>query len=123
MRFIAVILVVSMGLLGLNRFMVALEWMAPATELSCSMDCCGSQDSCCCGAQEQGDDQETEDESDHDNQCQGGCDCSYSIQIVAIGTFIQSPIELSPLVFSHGIYHDNSYNEYLTPHFQPPRMA
>lgn len=117
MKFIALILIVSMGFLGLNRFMIALEWMAPATELTCSMDCCTDAEGSCCGDQEHGDDQETE------SQCQGGCDCSYSIQIVAIGTFIQSPLELSPRLIDHGAYHDNYHNEYLPPHFQPPRMA
>lgn len=123
MKILAFILIVSMAFLGLNRFMVALDWMAPATELSCSMDCCTDDEGSCCGDQEHGDEQETEDESDHDNQCQGGCDCSYSIQIVAIGIHFQSPLELSPRLFDHGVYHDSSYNEYLNPHFQPPRMA
>lgn len=129
MKIIALILIVSMGFLGLNRFMVALEWMQPQSELSCSMDCCSSNDGYCCVDQEHGDDQETDEAADHEkaadnqNQCQGNCDCSYSIQIVAIGTFVQSPHEISPLTFDHGVYFDNSYGEYIEPHFQPPRMA
>ncbi len=60
MKFIAVILIISMGFLGLNRFVVALDWMQPQTELSCSVDCCADAEVCCCGNMENGDNQENE---------------------------------------------------------------
>ncbi len=123
MKILAIILILSLGLLGLNRFMVALKWMQPQTELSCFMDCCTGTEGSCCGDQEQNDDRETEAGADNENQCEGNCDCAYSNQIVAIGTPIQSPLDLSPLVFYHGVYHDNYCGDYLPPLFQPPRMA
>lgn len=123
MKIIVFILIVSMGFLGLNRFMLALDWMAPQAELSCSMDRCGGQNACCCGDQENGEDQDSEDEPENGNQCQAACDCAYSIQIAAIGTHIQSPVELCPHVFVHGVYHEHYQSQYLPPHFQPPRMV
>ena len=127
MRVLAFILIVSMGFLGLNRFMVALEWMAPQTEQTCSTDCCTSHDACCCSEHEEGDVQEieleTEDGTEKDTQCSGGCDCTYTVQILAIGIHFQASPELFSRTFNHGSYHEEYCFEYLLPHFQPPRMA
>ena len=115
MKGLSFILILSMGLFGLNRFTDALEWMAPQTELSCEMDCCCSDGTTCC------DDQEKDPENT--GQCQGACDCSYSIQIASMEVPIQSPLELSPKTYNHGIFHELYYFEFLIPHFQPPRKA
>jgi len=112
-----------MGVLGLNRFMSALDWMTPQAELSCSMDHCGGQNGCCCCDQHGDEDQKPDHEPGNGNQCQAACDCAYSIQIVAIGTPVQSPVELCPHLFVHGIYNEHYQSQYLPPHFQPPRMV
>lgn len=119
MKVLAYILIVSMSFLGLNRFKVSLDWMAQETELLCSMDCCSSHGD----EQESEDEAKAEDEPEKDMQCSGGCDCTSSIQILALGIHFQSPPELFPRTFNHGSYHEEYHFEYLLPHFQPPRMA
>jgi hypothetical protein len=111
MKGLAFILIVSMGLFGLNRFTDALDWMAPQTELSCEPDCCVDQ--------EQGENQEKD--TENTGQCPGPCDCSQSIQIASMEIPIQSPLELSSKTFNHGFFHELYYFEFLIPHFQPPR--
>lgn len=120
MNKIAIILMMSMGFLWLNRFTVATNWKAANTEQSCSMTCC-SDGACCCG--------DSEDESDigagteKDTQCTEGCDCSYSIQIVATGVHFQSSLELELQAIDYGSYGDLYHYDYLPPHFQPPRLV
>jgi hypothetical protein len=123
MKIIAFILIVSMGFLGLNRFMSAFEWLAPQAELSCSMECCGGQSGCCCCDPHGDKDQNPDNETGNGNQCQAACDCASFVQIIAIGTPVQSPVELSPHLFVHGIYSEHYQSRYLPPHFQPPRMV
>jgi hypothetical protein len=113
MKGLAFILILSMGLLGLNRFTDALEWMAPQTELSCELDCCIDQ----------GQEENQEKDPENTGQCQSACDCSYSIQIASMEIPIQSPLELSSKNYNHGSFHELYYFEYLLPHFQPPRKA
>ncbi|MCP4311648.1 MAG: hypothetical protein GY790_10330 [Bacteroidetes bacterium] len=117
MKICASILVVSMVFLGLNRFMEALDWMAPQTELSCDMDCCSQQTEGC------EDYEGCEDEQGEENPCNCDCNCSPSIQIVAIGYHFPTSFELVPKAFDHGSYRDDYQSEYLSPHFQPPRIA
>lgn len=119
MKVLAYILVVSMSLLGLNRSMVSLNNLAPQTELNCSMDCCSGHGD----EQESEDEAKAEDEPEKDIRCSGGCDCTSSIQVLALGIHFQNPPELYPRTFNHGSYHEEYYFEYLLPHFQPPRMA
>ncbi|MFO7670343.1 MAG: hypothetical protein R6W31_11845 [Bacteroidales bacterium] len=123
MKIIAFILMVSTGFLGLNRFMSALDWMAPQAEMSCSMDHCGGQNGCCCCDQHGDEGQKSDHGPENGNQCQDACDCAYSIQIIAIGTPIQSPVELSQHLFVHGVNSEHYQSQYLPPHFQPPRMV
>ncbi len=121
MKVLAAILIISMGFLGLNRFMDALDWMAPQTELSCEVDCCYSNDTSCCFDQEH--EKNQDEDPENTGQCQGACDCSYSIQIASMEIPIQSPLELSSKTYNHGSFHELYYFEYLLPHFQPPRKA
>jgi len=123
MKVLAYILIVSMSFLGLNKFKVSLDNMATQTELNCSMDCCSSHDACCCNEDESQDEAKAEDEPEKDIRCSGGCDCTSSIQVLALGIHIQSPPGLFSRTFKHGSYHEEYYFEYLLPHFQPPRMA
>lgn len=122
MKFIAFILIVSMGFLGLNRFLVAGELLTAQSEMSCGMDCCCSQETSCCDDPEY-DHQESDDKAEKDLQCMGGCDCSYSIHITAVATHVQSSIRLGSRFFEHGSIQNHYFFEYLPPHFQPPRMA
>ena len=115
MKVLAYILIVSMSLLGLDRFMVSFDRMAPQTELKCSMDCCSSHDACCCNEHEGGDEQDT--------HCSGGCDCTYSLQVLALGIHVQASPDLVSRTFNYVSYHEEYHFEYLLPHFQPPRMA
>ncbi len=119
MKIIAFILIVSMVSLSLsmNRFMESPDWMAPQTELSSEMDCCCQANDGC------KDHEACEDEPDKSQQCNCGCDCSISVQVVAIGQHFPAPIELAPKVFSHGSFSENYQSEYLSPDFQPPRIA
>ena len=117
MKTIASILIVSMVILGLNRFMEAMDWIVPTTEL------CSDTDYICCSDQCCEDDQESKGQEEKEQQCSGGCDCSYSIQIVAINQHLPHPGEMAPRTFEHAFYCINYQNEYFSPHFQPPRMA
>jgi len=121
MKGLAFILVLSMGLFGLNRFMDALNWMAPQTELSCKLDCSCSKDTSCCSNQEHGEDRD--EDADDTGQCNGACDCSYSIQISSMEIPVLSPLELDSQTYDFGFFHELYYFEFLLPHFQPPRMA
>jgi hypothetical protein len=123
MKVFAYILIVSMSLLGLNRSMVSFDNMAPQTEQTCSVDCCYSHDASCCNEDEAQDEAEAEDEPKKDIRCSGNCDCTSSIQVLALGIHIQSPPGLFSRTINHGSYHEEYYFEYLLPHFQPPRMA
>ena len=123
MKAIAFILILSMGLLGMNRFMMAPERVTTQTELSCSMDCCTNHDACCCNDHAGEDGQAPEEDPEKEGQCSGGCDCSYSIQIVAMECLVQNPLELTPGAFDHTAFHNDYYFEYLFPHFQPPRKT
>ena len=116
--FILIVSMVSMSLsLSLNRFMDSPDLTAPQTELSCDMDCCCQPDDGC------KDHEACEDNPDKSQRCNCGCDCSISVQLVAIGQNFPAPIELAPKVFSHGSFSENCQSEYLSPYFQPPRIA
>ncbi len=117
MKIIAFILAVSMVSLSMNWFMDSPDWTVPQAELSCDMDCCCQQDDGC------KDHEACEDEPDKSQRCNCGCDCSISIQLIAIGQHFPAPIELAPNVVSHGSFSENYQSEYLSPHFQPPRIA
>lgn len=113
MKIIAFILLVSMGLLGLNRFQVDGEPLSAQSEMHCGMDCCCSQDKSCC------DDEEPE----KDLQCSNDCDCSYSIHVIAMTTHVPSSIRLNSRFFEYGSSQNHYFFEYLPPHFQPPRLV
>lgn len=123
MKVLAYILIVSMSFLGLNKFKVSLDNMTPQTELNCSMDCCSSLDACCCNEHEGGDEHESEDVPEKDIQCSGDCDCTYSLQVLALGIHVQASPVLVSRTFNYVSYHEEYHFEYLLPHFQPPRMA
>ena len=120
MKMIAIILMISMGFLGLNRFTVATEYMAANTEQSCSMTCC-SEGAYCCGDHDEESDIEAGTEKD--TQCTDGCDCSYSIQIVATGVHFQSSLEFELQSIDYCPFGDLYHYDYLPPHFQPPRLV
>jgi hypothetical protein len=123
MKAFAFILILSMGLLGLNRFTMALDSVTPQTELSCSMDCCTNHDTWDCDDHSSEEKQEPEETPEKGPECSGGCDCSYSIQILAMECLVQSQTDLTPRVFNHASFQENYYFDYLIPHFQPPRKA
>jgi hypothetical protein len=117
MKGLAFLLILSMGLLGLNRFTMATDSVTPQTELSCNMDCCTNHATWCCN------DHSSEEKPKKGTECSGGCDCSYSVQIVAMECPVQSPLDLTPRIFDHVSFQENYYFEYPFPHFQPPRIA
>ena len=123
MKLIAIILVLSMGFLGLNRFTLVPDQTGPSRVLSCTMDCCDDEGACCCNDHSKKNDQATDDGPEKEMQCHGGCDCSFSIQVLATGIHLRSHLEPAHQAFYFGSLRDHYHFEYLAPRFQPPRMA
>ena len=112
MKITAYILLVSLVLMGMNRFMHSIESPVNETEMSCDMDCCGSDDDC-----------EKEENSSADHNCPPGCDCGCCFQITAVHyQFISIPaVEVRS--YHYGNYFNIYQFEYFIPLFQPPRLA
>lgn len=123
MKGLAYILILSLGLLSLNRFTDYVDLPGLQMELSCEQDCC-----CCdfepgCEDHHKEESQDAEKENKNSGQCTGNCDCSQSIQIASMELPSQDPVELSSLTFDFGSVSELYFFEYQIPHFQPPRVA
>lgn len=112
MKLTAYILLISMILLGMNRFMHGVDAQVEKMEMSCDMDCCASHDDC-----------EKEDDSASDHDCPTGCDCGCCFHITAMYyQFI--PMPASEVQSYHYAGYTNTYQfEFFIPLFQPPRQA
>jgi len=121
MKFIASILIISMSILGLNRFAEGIGFGSTLseTEMACSMDCC-DQDQECCG---HGSSDEQDNQEGRDHQCPHDCDCSYEFQLVAIEYHFMTSFVMAPKAVQYGNYTDTYHFEYFKPLFQPPRFG
>ena len=112
MKVIAYILLVSMVLMGTNRFMHGMDSLTNEVEMSCDMDCCASHDDC---------DSEEHPETDHN--CPPGCDCGCCFHITAI-YYQFTDVPAADIQSYHFAGYLNNYQfEYFIPLFQPPRLA
>ena len=113
MKLVAYILIVSLGLLGMNRFMeLPHEVMHPVEHSGTTDCCCDHEDDCQSGS-----------EKDTSHACHGECDCSCCFHITGITyQFISVPVA-TVQTYIYGDYINDYYFEFTTPLFQPPRMG
>jgi hypothetical protein len=113
MKVVAYILVLAMGMLGMNRFTIGTEMHAHETEQTCCADPCADKGEC---------DQE-EDGKGHAHACPYNCDCSCCYHIMAISyQFIAIPLA-TVQSYHYGFYHNDYQFEFHTPLFEPPRIG
>lgn len=115
MKAIAYILIVSLALMGLDRFVHGMENPNPLAEASCLLDCCSSDSDC-------GDDQEN-DKHKPEHQCPADCDCGCCFHFTAIQFQFMSLAGTEVQSYHYGTFRDNYHFDFLFPHFQPPRFS
>jgi hypothetical protein len=115
MKAFAYILIVSLALMGLNRFMHGMENPRAEDAISRHMECCADEDEC--GADEATPDQ------DSDHQCPPGCDCGCCFHLTAIHYQFMSLPGADMETYHYGQHQDNYYFDFFIPLFQPPRLG
>ena len=124
MRITAVILILGLFSIGMNRFMDIMDLYPENQEKSSLMSCCHSGDhtedhqeeaheqSSCCGSDQ---------EEDRDHHCGSSCDCTCCFHLVAISYQMTELPGISVLKHRYGIYY-NAYDfEFNTHLLHPPR--
>ena len=125
MKLVAYILVIGLGILGMNRFMIGTQFVIEETEQTCHVECCGSGDGSagmekCEHETESGD---AEEGNDLTHTCPKGCDCSCCYHITAITYhFISIPFS-TVQSYHYGSYINEYHFEFKTPLFEPPRFG
>jgi len=113
MKLVANILIGSLLLLGVNRFVEHMEHAELQTELSCEIDCCASHNDC----------EDQEESSDRDHACPPGCNCDCCFPIAAIEyQFLNNSI-VAPQACYPGAYSNRYHFIFTTPIFEPPRLG
>ena len=113
MKVIAYILVGSLLVLGMNRFVEHMDEPVSQIDMLSDMDCCASHDGY----------EDKEDSNHQDHECPPGCDCDCCFQIVAIEyQFINNAV-VATQSFFFGTYSNRYRFEYFTPLLEPPRFS
>jgi len=125
MKLIAYILVIGIGILGMNRFMIGTQFVMQETEQTCHIECCGGGDGSV-GVEKYAHETESGDEEDGidlTHTCPNVCDCSCCYHIMAITyLFISAPFTMVQS-YHYGEYINDYHFEYKTPLFEPPRFG
>lgn len=123
MKILAYIMVVGIGMLGMNRFAIVNHFNLAETEQSCGLESAGGA---CDGAS--GDEAESpragdKEEGDLAHTCPNdcNCDCSCCYHIMAITYQFLSVPETTKQSHDYGIYINKYHFEFYIPLFEPPR--
>jgi hypothetical protein len=113
MKITAYILIVSLVMFGLNRFIEVMSYSEPQVKLVCHTDCCPSDT-----------DRDQKEESGKDeHSCPPGCDCNCCIQIVALEYRFLTISVLANQTLHYASDCDHYRFDFNTPVFQPPRLG